>query len=103
MVYGLERELYLGSTFAVLNERPEGRDVSRGPVSRAVANVNIRMSVCLGLARDLSEPRPLPLQRSETAIEQRTYKEWFDRALQPSIGQTIYFLSRTIKRNTAGR
>src|SRR5271170_6806496 len=34
MVYALERELYLGSTFAVLIELPEGRDVSSGPVSR---------------------------------------------------------------------
>ena len=34
MVYALERELYLGSTFAVLIVLPEGRDVSSGPVSR---------------------------------------------------------------------
>jgi len=34
MVYALERELYLGSTFAVLIELSEGRDVSSGPVSR---------------------------------------------------------------------
>src|SRR5664279_3236894 len=34
MVYALERELYLGSTFAVLIELPEGRDVSSRPVSR---------------------------------------------------------------------
>src|SRR5271154_2785586 len=34
MVYALERELYLGSTFAVLIELPERRAVSSGPVSR---------------------------------------------------------------------
>jgi hypothetical protein len=34
MVYALERESNLGSTFAVLIELPEGRDVSSGPVSR---------------------------------------------------------------------
>src|ERR1700744_4520301 len=34
MVYALERELYLGTTFAVFIELSEGRDVSGGPVSR---------------------------------------------------------------------
>jgi hypothetical protein len=34
MVYALERELYLGSTFAVLIELLEERDVSSEPVSR---------------------------------------------------------------------
>jgi hypothetical protein len=34
MVYALERELYLGSTFAVFIESSEGRDVRGGPVSR---------------------------------------------------------------------
>ena len=34
MVYALERELYLGSTFAVFIELSEGRDVSGGPVPR---------------------------------------------------------------------
>jgi hypothetical protein len=34
MLYALERESNLGSTFAVLIELSEGRDVSSGPVSR---------------------------------------------------------------------
>src|SRR5277367_2196654 len=33
MLYALERESYLGSTFAVLVELSEGRDVCSGPVS----------------------------------------------------------------------
>jgi hypothetical protein len=34
MLYALERESNLGSTFAVFVELSEGRDVSSGPVSR---------------------------------------------------------------------
>ena len=34
MLYALERESNLGSTFAVLIELSEGRDVGSGPVSR---------------------------------------------------------------------
>ena len=34
MLYALERESDLGSTFAVFVELPKGRDVGSGPVSR---------------------------------------------------------------------
>ena len=54
MLYALERESNLGSTFAVLIELSEGRDVGSGPVSR----VWDFTSNCLSLDQPLQRDRP---------------------------------------------
>jgi transposase InsO family protein len=52
MVYAMEIELYLGSTFAVLIELPEGRDVSSGPVSRVLNLASNGLPLDQSLQRD---------------------------------------------------
>ena len=52
MVYALERELYLGSTFAVLIELPKRRDVSSGPVSRVRSLTSNGLSLDQPVQRD---------------------------------------------------
>jgi hypothetical protein len=51
MVYALERESNLGSTFAVLVELSEGRDVGSGPVSRVSVQVVVNPAVTVNRKR----------------------------------------------------